>query len=68
MKENYRYKKINIDNEETAGTLHEKLMELGGNLLLKSINKIFKKKYILKVQRLTKMIKKLQKLIKNFVK
>ena len=61
-------KKINIDNEETAGTLHEKLMELGGNLLLKSINKIFKKKYILKVQKINQNDKKAPKINKEFCK
>ena len=61
-------KKINIDNEETAGTLHEKLMELGGNLLLKSINKIFKKKYILKVQKINQNDKKAPKIDKEVCK
>jgi len=33
--------KIAINNDETAGDIHDKLMELGGTLLLKSIDKIF---------------------------
>ena len=61
-------KKINIDNEETAGTLHEKLMELGGNLLLKSINKIFKKNYITKIQKINENDKKAPKIDKEVCK
>ncbi len=33
--------KITINNDETAGDIHDKLMELGGALLIKSIDKIF---------------------------
>ena len=33
--------KITINNDETAGDIHDKLMELGGALLVKSIDKIF---------------------------
>ena len=33
--------KITINNDETAGDIHDKLMDLGGALLIKSIDKIF---------------------------
>jgi methionyl-tRNA formyltransferase len=61
-------KKINIDVEETAGTLHEKLMNLGGKLLLESINKIFKKKCITKIQTIKNKDKKAPKINKEICK
>ena len=39
--------KIAINNNETAGDIHDKLMELGGALLIKSIDKIFSSKRVL---------------------
>lgn len=39
--------KIAINNDETAGDIHDKLMELGGTLLIKSIDKIFSSKKVL---------------------
>ncbi len=33
-------KKINITDDETAGTLHDKMMEVGADLLLKTINEL----------------------------
>jgi len=39
--------KIAINNDETAGDIHDKLMELGGTLLTKSIDKIFSSKKVL---------------------
>jgi len=36
--------KISITENETAGTLHDKMMEIGGELLLKTINKLAKGK------------------------
>ena len=39
--------KIAINNNETAGDIHDKLMELGGALLIKSIDKIFSSKKVL---------------------
>lgn len=35
-------KKINITDDETAGTLHDKIMEVGADLLLKTINELQK--------------------------
>lgn len=37
--------KITIDKEDNAGTLHDKLMHLGANLLLKTINAIIHNSY-----------------------
>ena len=34
-------KKIKIENNETAGTLHDKLMYLGSDLILETVNDIF---------------------------
>ena len=39
--------KIAINNDETAGDIHDKLMEFGGTLLIKSIDKIFSSKKVL---------------------
>ena len=36
--------KIDINKDETAGELHNRLMKLGGDLLIKSIDKIFSSK------------------------
>jgi len=39
--------KIEINNDETAGDIYDKLMELGGTLLIKSVDKIFSSKKVL---------------------
>ena len=62
-------KKIKIENNETAGTLHDKLMYLGSNLILETVNDIFnenvkrtkqniseKKNYAPKIQKKTCII------------
>ena len=38
--------KITINNDETAGDIHDKLMELGATILIKTINKIFSTKKV----------------------
>lgn len=42
--------KVPISDTETAGTLHDKLMEVGGNLVVKTVDAIEKGNFELKVQ------------------
>jgi methionyl-tRNA formyltransferase len=38
------YEKVEIENNDNAGVLHDKLMELGAKLVLKTVDAIFRKK------------------------
>jgi len=56
---------ITISENETAGTLHDKLMELGSELVLKTVSLIEKGKVIPKPQMETQTLKEAPKLTPN---
>jgi len=58
-------KKIKIEENETAGSLHDKLMEKGANLLLKSVKDIFNGNVNTSKQKISKNDKKAPKIDKK---
>jgi len=58
-------KKIIIENEENAGTLHDKLMKKGSQLILKSVENIFNGKIKKKKQKISKNDKLAPKITRN---
>ena len=59
-------KKITIHENETAGSLHDKLIVLGSKLLIESIKKIFTKKIKVTQQKIGSNDKKAPKITKEF--
>jgi len=59
-------KKITIHKNETAGSLHDKLIVLGSKLLIESIKKIFTKKFKITQQKTDSNDKKAPKITKKF--
>ena len=57
--------RVTIDNGENAGTLHDKLMNKGSKLVLKTVKKIFDGNYKSLVQKLDGNEKKAPKIDKN---
>ena len=57
--------RVSIDNGENAGTLHDKLMNKGSKLVLKTVKKIFDGNYKSLVQKLDGNEKKAPKIDKN---
>ncbi len=58
-------KKIIIENDENAGTLHDKLMKKGSQLILKSVENIFNGKIKKKKQKISKNDKLAPKITRN---
>ena len=58
-------KKIIIENDENAGTLHDKLMKKGSQLILKSVENIFNGKIKKKKQNISKNDKLAPKITRN---
>ena len=58
-------KRVSIDNDENAGTLHDKLMNKGSKLVLTTVKKIFDGNYKSLVQKLDGNEKKAPKIDKN---
>lgn len=56
--------KVSIENEETAGSLHDKLMKIGGGLVLKTVNAIEVEDYALTSQHET-TVKEAPKIFKE---
>jgi len=57
--------KVAIDANETAGTLHDKLMVVGANLILKTVNDIAAETYTITEQDHTKATQKAPKIFKE---